>query len=154
MSPCRFSSPPCEEEGGKEQALLPEQSAREITRLDFVGGQCLLVERGKNEDLLRLVAASGDVAFSVRITPDGPVLRFESDLRIEASGALEFAGTSVVLSGKEGVRINSGGDASIEVAGDLTSTARVQNLNARLGNVNVKANDDVRLTGERVRLNC
>jgi hypothetical protein len=153
MSRCQITNIPCEE-GGGEGALLPERCAKEISRLEFVGGQRLLIERGEREDLLSLVAPSGDVTFSVRITPDGPVLRFEHGLRLEAAGPLEFAGRSLVLSGKEGVCIKSGGDAVIDVAGDLSSTARVQNIKARLGNVNVKANDDVRLTGERVRLNC
>jgi hypothetical protein len=36
----------------------------------------------------------------------------------------------------------------------LDSQARIQNITAVLGNVNVKANDDVRMNGERVRMNC
>lgn len=141
-------------DAGSNEASLREPEARDATRLEFVGGQRLLVERGGQEDLLTLVASSGEVVFSVRITPTGPVLRFERGLRIEASGALEFAGRSLALSGEEGVSITSGGDASIEVAGDLSTTARVQHIRARLGDVSVKANDDVRLAGERVRLNC
>lgn len=139
---------------GAGLASLPGPSAGEAYQLEFVGGQRLLVERGASEDLLTLVAPSGDIVFSIRMTPSGPVLRFESGLRIEASGALEFAGKSLALLGEEGVSIRSGGDASIEVAGDLSTTARAQNIRARLGDVSVKANDDVRLAGERVRLNC
>jgi hypothetical protein len=82
------------------------------------------------------------------------VLRFEQGLRIEATGALELAGRTLLLSGTENVSIRSGGDATIEAVGDLSSSARIQDIKARLGNVNVKANDDVRVTGERIRLNC
>lgn len=139
--------------GGKDGALPPD-AAPGSSRLDFAGGQRLLVERGPQEDLLTLVAPTGEVVFSVRLTPSGPVMRFESGLRIEASGALEFAGRSLALSGAEGVSILSGGDASLEVAGDLSTSARAQAITARLGDVSVKANDDVRLNGERVRLNC
>jgi len=36
----------------------------------------------------------------------------------------------------------------------MHSLARVQNIKADLGNVNVTANDDVSINGERVRVNC
>ena len=128
--------------------------AQDIVSHDLVGGQRLVVERGGDADLVTLVAPGGEIAFSLRVTPSGPVLRFEHGLEIEASGALALTGERVAIRGKRGVSIESEGDAAIEVAGDLTSTARVQNIRARLGNVNVKANDDERLRGERIRLNC
>ena len=128
--------------------------AQDAVSHDLVGGQRLVVERGGDADLVTLVASGGEIAFSLRVTPAGPVLRFERGLKIEASGELELAGQRVAIRGRRGVSIESEGDAAIEVAGDLTSTARVQNIRARLGNVNVKANDDVRLRGERIRLNC
>ncbi|MDX9787845.1 MAG: hypothetical protein RBT11_13760 [Desulfobacterales bacterium] len=143
----------CAEAGG-EATTLSERCVAQVTRIEFVGGQRLQIERGEYEDLLTLIAPSGEATFSIRITPSGPVMRFERGLRIESSGPLEFAGKSLSLSGAEGVSIRSGGDATIDAVGDLSSTARVQTIKARLGNVNVKANDDVRLTGERVRLNC
>ena len=43
--------------------------------------------------------------------------------------------------------------SALRVPAALTS-ARAQAITARLGDVSVKANDDVRLNGERVRLNC
>lgn len=131
-----------------------EKRETAIKELEFIGGQRLLIERGEIEDQLTLLSPSGETAFSIRITPSGPVLKFETGLRIEAAGNIEFSAKRLKLSGAEGVDIRSGADASIEVAGDLNTTARIQNIKASLGNVNVKANDDVRLTGERVRLNC
>lgn len=141
-------------EGNGEEIRLQERRTTEVSRIEFVGGQRLLIERSEDEGMLTLTAPSGDVAFSVRITPSGPVLRFEHGLRIEAAGPLELAGRNLALHGDEGLTIHSGGDATIDAAGDLSITARVQQIKARLGNVDVKANDDIRLTGERVRLNC
>lgn len=46
------------------------------------------------------------------------------------------------------------GDLKLQVAGDLHSEARVQNVTATLGDVNVRANDDVKMIGERIRMNC
>jgi hypothetical protein len=32
--------------------------------------------------------------------------------------------------------------------------ARIQNITAELGNVNLQANDDVKIDGERILMNC
>ena len=121
---------------------------------ELVGRQRLRVERGRSDDRVTLVAPDGKITFSLRITPDGPVLRFDQGLTIETGDSLALVGRRVAIRGAEGVSLESGGDATVEVAGDLTSTARIQNIRARLGNVNLKANDDVRVRGERIRLNC
>ena len=60
----------------------------------------------------------------------------------------------VAIHGRRDVSISSGGDATVEAAGDLETFARAQHHTANLGNVNIRANDDVRLNGERVRMNC
>ena len=122
-------------------------------RIELAGGQSLQVLRGDREDVVLLVDREGDTAFTLRLTEDGPVLRFERGLTIETRETLALAGRRVDIRGTEGVSICSGGDAVIDVAGELNSTAHTQHLSARLGNVNVKANDDVRLNGERIKLN-
>lgn len=126
----------------------------DVATVELVGGQCLRIERDGDSDVLTLYSDGQRPSISIRVTPEGPVLGFEGGLRVQASGVLEFHGERVAINGAQGVSIRSGGDAKIEAAGDLTTTARIQNIRARLGNVNVKANDDVRLRGERVRLNC
>lgn len=123
--------------------------------LELVGNQKLLVESTSAENVLNVVGADGHVKLSLHVTPSGPVLRFEgAGLIIESSGALAINAQSVVIQGREGVALISGGDAEIRVAGDLTSEARIHNVTANLGNVNIKANDDVKLNGERVMMNC
>jgi len=126
----------------------------DTARLEMMAGQQLIVERGRDGDVLTLLAADGAVMFSLQVTADGPVLRFDGALKIEASGDLTLAGQRVAIRGANGVSIESGADATINVAGDLSTNARIQSIRARLGNVNVTANDDVRLTGERIKLNC
>jgi hypothetical protein len=140
--------------GRSKLALAEMARARLATELELVGGQRLRVERGAHADSITLLAANGALVVSLRVTEEGPVLRFESGLVIEASGDLELAGRRVAIRGREGLAIESGGDAAIEVAGELTTRAREQTVEARLGDVKVKANDDVKLVGERVRLNC
>jgi hypothetical protein len=43
---------------------------------------------------------------------------------------------------------------SIDTPGDIHSEACSQKITAHLGNVDIKANDDVTLDGERIRMNC
>ena len=50
--------------------------------------------------------------------------------------------------------IEAGKDCLTKIAGTNKSIARIQKLTASLGNVEIKANDDVKLDGESVKLNC
>jgi ABC-type cobalamin transport system ATPase subunit len=122
--------------------------------LSLAGGQLLDVRRQEDGDLLRLIGADGQTAVTLLVTPAGPVLRFEGSLRIQATGDLELGAARIALHAQEMLSLSSGGGAQLAVAGDLDLSARVQNITAELGNVNVTANDDVRITGERVRVNC
>ena len=123
--------------------------------LELIGEHRLLVERTPTENTLRLLSRDGQLSLTISITGDGPVLRFEGPcLRLESTGELTVDAQRLALHGREGVAISSGADASICVAGDLKTEARIQNITARRGNVNLKANDDVRMRAERIRLNC
>jgi hypothetical protein len=116
--------------------------------------QTLVVERGPDLDVLQIVRPDGQACLTVHVTPEGPVLRFEGSLVLEATGGLAINAQQIALHGRDGLALSSGGDARIDVAGDLHSRARIQNITAVLGNVNVKANDDVRMNGERIKMNC
>ncbi len=122
--------------------------------VELAEGQKLLVDRSGDGSLLQFLSPGGLVTLTVEVTANGPVLRFDGGIKFQASGLLELDAERVAIRGEKGVSIETGGDARIAAAGDLHSEARVQNISARLGNVNVKANDDVRLRGERIRLNC
>ncbi len=101
------------------------------------------------------MAADGHMSLSIRVTPQGPVLRFDGPgLKIETAGELSVEAQRLNLHGRSGVSVTSAGDVHIQTPGDLHSHARIQNITADLGNVNIKANDDVKLNGERVRANC
>jgi hypothetical protein len=126
-----------------------------LQTLPLVGRQQLVIERGRDRNVLKVVGSDGSVKLSVHITPAGPVLRFEgSGLMIETAGDLAIAAEQVSIHGREGVVITSGKDAHICVEGDLSLRAAAQNITAELGDVNVRANDDVMLDGERIRMNC
>jgi hypothetical protein len=127
----------------------------EIQTLELIGDHQLIVQRSPTNNVLKLVGSGGHLCFTICITPDGPVLRFDGPgLLLESSGDLSVNANRIAIHGREEVAITSGGDACIRVAGNLSSEGRVQDITARLGSVNVMANDDVKLKGERIRLNC
>jgi len=104
--------------------------------------------------LLHIKRADGVPTLTIRITEGGPVLSFHDSLQIQAAGIVGIEGQTVAIRGREGVQIESGGNTSIVAKGDFSSVADAQSIRARLGDVEVKANDDVRLRGERIKLNC
>jgi hypothetical protein len=135
-------------------ALL-RTAERPVRTLDLFADHQLVVEPGVQGDLLRILGSDGGVSVSIQITSAGPVLHFEGGgLAIQTKGDLTVNAARVAIHGREGVVLSSGGDAHLCAAGDFHGQARIQNITARLGNVNIKANDDVRLNGERIRSNC
>jgi hypothetical protein len=126
-----------------------------VTSVRLVGEQELTVEDHGTRNLIHLRAAGGRVALTIEVTANGPVLRFDGPaLTIQTTGPLTIESESIALHGRRGVSVSSGGDAAIRVAGDLDIAARAQTIRAELGDVEVRANDDVRVIGERVLLNC
>jgi hypothetical protein len=114
----------------------------------------LTVERDEGGALVRLSEISGGEALRVTIGPDGPTLHFGQGLRVTVSGELAFTADRVAIHGREGVELRSGEDLVLECKRDLAMDAREHHIRARLGDVVVEANDDIKLDGERIRLNC
>ncbi len=125
------------------------------TAIALVGGQRLVVEQQNASNVLKLIAADGRLCLSIRITPDGPILMCEGgNLAIESTGVLSLAAERVAIHAREGMSLTTDGDMYFKSEGDSHSEARTQHVTACLGNVNLKANDDIRLNGERVMVNC
>lgn len=114
----------------------------------------LTIERGERGSVIRLHDGGGGVPLRVELGPDGPVLVLGAGLTIAVAGELAFDAQRVAIRGRDGVHLRSGGDTIIESEGDLVTRAREQVVEARLGDVRLKANDDVKIVGERIRLNC
>ena len=106
----------------------------------------LVVEPGADGSVLRLVAADGKQTLALRITAAGMELEFVGGLSLRTDGDLAFNARRIDLQATEGM--------SLTTAGDLTTTGRTQTIVADLGDVKLKANDDVKINGERVLVNC
>ncbi len=134
------------------KADMPE--AQDET-LDLIKDQKLVLTQRPTGSIIRIVGRDGQVSLKIEVNEQGPVLRFKgANLAIETNGDLSICAKRLELHAQDQVVIGSGGNAAIQVHGDFSTAARTQTICAELGNVNVRANDDVTLDGERIRMNC
>jgi len=119
-----------------------------------IGGYELVLERTETGGVLRLVGRDGSQPIEIEVTPAGPVLRLRSGLAISVDGDVELAGDRLSLHARRALTLTSDGAMDVRAAGDLNSEAAAHAITARLGDVAVRANDDVKLNGERIKLNC
>lgn len=123
--------------------------------LALVGDHRLVLVRGSGEDVLRLEGKDGRLQVEVVVTESGTRLELQgTDVRIRSTGDLSLDGETVAITGRERVSLRSEGDLDLEAAGLLRSEAHAQRLVARRGDTTIYANDDVRLDGERIKMNC
>jgi hypothetical protein len=120
--------------------------------INLPGGQHLQLSFD-GEDTILKVNATGKTLVSIRVTKEGAELIFEDGLQMRTQGNLTLDGERVTFRAREELRLESEGEVNISAKGDLNTEGRIQNIRAKLGNVNVKANDDVRLRAERILLN-
>jgi len=122
--------------------------------LMFASGYGVTV-RTANGEQLELRAPDGRVCLRVTLTERGPAVEIETaDLSILSHGAIRLGAQDLEIEATRSLAIKSGGDFRIESAGQLATTAASQKIEATRGEIHVKANDDVRVDGERVRLNA
>lgn len=130
--------------------------------LSLAGGQTLVLSRSehaagllRSEDVLKIVGPQGhptlvihvgDHGASVELAGGPIVLSVEGDLRIEAD--------RLQLHARDQLSLSSGHDAELVVEESLTTTAKRQSITSTRGDVRILANDDVRMDGERIRMNC
>lgn len=121
--------------------------------ITLAGDHALSIRRRGGDDEIAIVGPTG-AGVTVSVTREGITVTFGgADVRLRTPGALAIHAGEIALHGARGVAITSGGAAEIRAAGDLVTSASAQRIEARDRDVVVEANDDVRLDGERVRLN-
>lgn len=103
-----------------------------------LGAYELVFERTAAGGAVRLVGRDGAQPIEIEVTPAGPVLRLRAGLAIAVDGDVDLAGRRISLHARDGLSLAS--DAAVDVRSG--------------GDVSVQANDDVKLNGERIQLNC
>ncbi len=131
-----------------------EQRVLQNETLTLLGGHALNIERSIENNVLRIVRPDGAVSISITITAQGVTMSLAgADLLLETTGALAVRADTLSLHGERGVSVTTGGDMTTRAEGNVTTEGFSQRIQARRGDIEVKANDDVFLDGERVRLN-
>jgi hypothetical protein len=120
-------------------------SCRELELASGRSVACRSVAESCDEVTIR--GSAGEVLLEVVLTPAGPVLRFHAaQVQIDCQGSFKVR--------CESFDVQTTGDIVQQAGGTLRAESNEMSLEARRGNVDVRANDDVNLNGERVRLNC
>ena len=141
---------PATPKGAHSESVAPDKSASQ--RIDLAGGQRLLIETSGATTMLNVESAGGTLV-QLRITKDGAQIFLDQSCEIRSKGDITLEGETLTLRARNELKIESAGDASLDIQGNLSSTARAQSIRSTLGNVDVKANDDVSLRAERILLN-
>ena len=106
------------------------------TDLALHGGYGMVV--ADDRKMLRLTAPDGRVCLQIVLGPDGPAVQL-------SAASLAIAADGDVSVDCERFHVNA--------RQEIVTEAVAQHHRARLGGIDLVANDDVCLTGERVRLN-
>ncbi|WP_437690664.1 hypothetical protein [Sorangium sp. So ce176] len=128
----------------------------------LASGRSIEIAEEGAEERIHIRAAAGQLLVSIRLTDEGPVLSL-------SGASLEIAAAKTLSLSCDTLRIQAAQDAAVEVGGSLhervrgsvvreagrsaRTTAREVMLEASPGGVEIRANDDVDIVGERVRLN-
>jgi hypothetical protein len=160
-----MSSPPA----ARSAARIANERAAEAPKLEDLrvrpaldSGRSLEIESpGDGTDRLVVRGTSGEVELDVTLTADGPRLCFRSaELTLETEGKLSVRCDELDVRAQGKIYQESAsldqrvaGDARVSVRGELRQRALETEIRSLRGNVEIAANDDVRLVGERVKLN-
>lgn len=137
---------------GSVHTLRTDEASPAARAIDLPTGQTLWVESDGAETTLRVDSAKATLV-TLRIREDGAEVLLPEGCALRSRGDLTLDGENVRVRARDALRFEAGGDVQFRVAGDLYSEARIQTIRATLGNVNLKANDDVKLRAERILLN-
>lgn len=108
-----------------------------------------------SEDCVRLVDADGVISLIIRITAGGTMIELGGGpVALNVKGDLAISARKLLLHGQEEVVVSSGADVRIDAQENCVLQAKRQQITAAVGDVEVYANDDVKIDGERIRMNC
>lgn len=106
-------------------------------------------------DAVQIHGADGRALVTIQVTAAGATVSVAAPtLRIEASERLELAAPTVAIAASESLELTSDDAAALRAGGMLETDAHAQHIRSERGDIRIDANDDVRIDGERVMVNC
>lgn len=125
----------------------PQPEAEPDATLEVAGERKIVLRRGDGEDALVLLERDGRMTLNISITEQGVTLSIGgAALELALERELTISAESISLHGRKGM--------SLATEGKLDSIARSVRVETTHGNIELEANDDVKLDGERILLNC
>jgi hypothetical protein len=125
---------------------MSDESTHDQT-LEVAGARKIVLRRGEGQDALELLERDGRMSLNVSITEQGVTLSIHgASLELSLERELTINAESIALHGRSSV--------ALATEGTLSSVARSVRVETTHGNIELEANDDVRVDGERVLLNC
>jgi hypothetical protein len=115
-------------------------------RLALRSGYVVDVQDGAGVETLSLQAPDGRLCLTIRLEPEGPVLEV-------SAAAVSVQAERELRLGCRRFEVEAEDDIVLRAGGAVHTTGFEQKLEATGGDVHIEANDDVRVDGERVRLN-
>jgi hypothetical protein len=125
--------------------------------IELRGRQRLTIIRdsGRGEDVLHLEAGDGTTTLLVRVGPGGTQVELgAASLALRVQGELAIDAGRIALHAREGLSLTTGGNFVMRSGAALAIEAVEQKLVATRGDISLYANDDVKVDGERIRMNC
>ena len=126
-------------------------------------GHSLTILDKNGSDVVQVRNAQGLTLFTIEITEQGTNLNIEAkNINLVAEDKLNLSANEVTIDSRKKTILASMGDLesriignhNTEVKGDSLNIAKTHLIKASLGDVKLQANDDIKLNGERVKLNC
>lgn len=142
--------------------ILPDiEKQSGISLIKLSAGNTLVVDQVVNE--LKLFSRNLQLQLAISIKEEGLIVNIDaSQLNINSTNEINLKSKKINIEASEQINIKTSGnlvqevgkDCLTEISGTNKNIAQVQKITASLGNIDMKANDDVRLDGESVKLNC
>ncbi len=154
---------------GQEKQPIPEgcqviEGSQLPQVIQLSHNQKLLIQRTRpgevpqasepGEDCLRLIDGGGATTLTIRISAAGAIIELGGPVALNVQGDLAIAAQKLLLHGRESVALSSDTDIQIAAGENLETLAKRQAITSTRGDVRMYANDDVKIDGERIRMNC
>jgi hypothetical protein len=138
----------------------PAEKKHDLAFVNFSSGNLVIID--KTSETLKILDKNQQLQLMILISEDGVSVNVNAQqINLNASEQLNLSAKKINIVSSEQIKIKSGGnfiqeitkDVLTEIGGTNKSVAKIQKMTASLGNIELKANDDVKLDGESVKLN-
>ncbi|MBL0870507.1 MAG: hypothetical protein IBJ18_08030 [Phycisphaerales bacterium] len=106
-------------------------------------------------DVLELLDPQGQPTITIRVSSAGAVVELGArSVTLNVQGDLGIAADNIAIHARESLNLSSAKDLTINANETLRQQAKRQAITSTLGDIDIRANDDVKVDGERIRMNC